>query len=102
MMDYSLLLGVHYPARHFTRASLEAGPSFSLDGTLPHVSPQPGGTLPGDAGPWRHSGGQGLRVCVCVFCVFCVWGGVLWVDGISAHNHRICCQVCNPVQDRLC
>jgi hypothetical protein len=50
VMDYSLLLGVHYPARHFTRASLEAGPSFSLDGTLPHVSPQPGGTLPGAGG----------------------------------------------------
>jgi hypothetical protein len=46
-MDYSLLLGVHYPARHYTRASLEAVPSFSLDGTLPHTSPLPGGTLPG-------------------------------------------------------
>lgn len=82
MMDYSLLLGVHYPARHFTRASLEAGPSFSLDGTLPHVSPQPGGTLPG-AGlqqPWRHSGGTGAA-CGCILCVWWWWGGILWVDG---------------------
>jgi hypothetical protein len=47
VMDYSLLLGVHYPARHYMRASLEAVPSFSLDGTLPHTSPLPAGILPG-------------------------------------------------------
>lgn len=46
-MDYSLLLGVHYPSRNYTRASLEAAPSFSLDGLIPHTSPLPGGTLPG-------------------------------------------------------
>lgn len=56
MMDYSLLLGVHYPHRQHTRASLEAVPSCSLDGTyqLQHTSPLPGGTQPGAV---RQKGG---------------------------------------------
>ena len=66
-MDYSLLLGVHYPHRQHTRASLEAAPSFSLDGTyqLQQPSPLPGGTLPGEgpAGPSHHRP-QGMDACL--------------------------------------
>ncbi|WIA13706.1 hypothetical protein OEZ85_007259 [Tetradesmus obliquus] len=51
VMDYSLLLGVHYPARNYTRMSLEPVHSQSLDGLAPQASPLPGGagasTVPG-------------------------------------------------------
>eukprot|EP00879_Flechtneria_rotunda_P014779 GHRR01015443.1.p1 GENE.GHRR01015443.1~~GHRR01015443.1.p1 ORF type:complete len:930 (+),score=427.73 GHRR01015443.1:117-2906(+) len=48
VMDYSLLLGVHYPTRNITRMSLEAVPSASLDGTLPHtILGLGGGQTPG-------------------------------------------------------
>lgn len=52
-MDYSLLLGVHYPSRNMvTRMSLEPVPSSSLDGMpMPTISPLPAGlnTVPGSA-----------------------------------------------------
>lgn len=52
-MDYSLLLGVHFPSRNLmTRVSLEPLASASLDGmSLPHASPLAGGlsTMPGSA-----------------------------------------------------
>ena len=51
MMDYSLLLGVHYPSRNYTRASLEAAPSLSLDGTLI----MPGCGAAANCNPWSQA-----------------------------------------------
>jgi hypothetical protein len=86
VMDYSLLLGVHYPTRHFTRASLEAAPSLSLDGTLPHTSPLPGGTLPGVLGVWVSSFGH---VCHGNVVVYCAWS----VGVCPLRTAWLCCGV---------
>eukprot|EP00775_Hariotina_reticulata_P005077 gene5077-5318_t len=53
VMDYSLLLGVHYPSRSYTRFSLERVPSASMD-SLAMPFPQGGSPPPGGvstAGP---------------------------------------------------